>query len=188
MIKVKRNLTENNEIINYSNRGMILENEINETAKYLLENNICLIYKKATPIKIVKVENKKIVEAYFNEESTLDYAGVYKGKYLDFEAKETEIETSFPLKNIQEHQILHMENVLKHDGYAFLIVAFTTLDKYFLLDANKLIDFIKNNGRKSIPLSFFEENSIKIERKLNPPLDLIKALDTLIFNSSTKSF
>ena len=39
MIKVKRNLTENNEIINYSNRGMILENEINETAKYLLENN-----------------------------------------------------------------------------------------------------------------------------------------------------
>ena len=84
MIKVKRNLTENNEIINYSNRGMILENEINETAKYLLENNICLIYKKATPIKIVKVENKKIVEAYFNEESTLDYAGVYKGKKFIF--------------------------------------------------------------------------------------------------------
>ena len=60
MIKVKWNLTENNEIINYSNRGMILENEINETAKYLLENNICLIYKKATPIKIVKVENCQI--------------------------------------------------------------------------------------------------------------------------------
>ena len=63
---------------NYANRGMILENDINETNKYYLLNNIALIYKKPTPIKVVKVEYPKnmIKEAYFNEPSTLDYNGI----------------------------------------------------------------------------------------------------------------
>ena len=47
-----------NEILkNYYLAIDCIENEINETAKYLLENNICLIYKKATPIKIDKIES-----------------------------------------------------------------------------------------------------------------------------------
>ena len=38
---------------NYANRGMILENDLNETNKYYLQNNIAVIYKKPTPIKVV---------------------------------------------------------------------------------------------------------------------------------------
>ena len=50
----------------YANRGMTLENDINETNKYYDLNNIAIIYKKPTPIKVVSVEypKVKIKEAY----------------------------------------------------------------------------------------------------------------------------
>ena len=114
----------------YANRGMILEEDINETNKYYLAHNIALIYKKPTPIKVVRVEYPKniIREAYFNEPSTLDYNGVYNGKYIEFDAKETQSKTSFPLSNIHKHQLSHIKKVLYFGGIAFLIVRFSLLN------------------------------------------------------------
>src|SRR5690554_4974857 len=100
--------------INYSNRGMTLEEDINETNQYYLISNQAVIHKKPTPVQIVKVDYPRrsaavIREAYFKQPSTTDYNGVYNGKYVDFEAKETSNKTSFPLSNIHEHQIQHMK-------------------------------------------------------------------------------
>ena len=47
---------ENENIINYKNRGLDLEDDINNSNKYYLEKDIAIIYKKPTPIKVVKVE------------------------------------------------------------------------------------------------------------------------------------
>ena len=90
--------------INFANRGMSFEAAINETNNYYLSRDIAVIHKKPTPIQIVKVDypkrsRAKIVEAYFRQASTTDYSGVYKGRYIDFEAKETRQKTSMPLKN-----------------------------------------------------------------------------------------
>ena len=86
-------------VINYSNRGMNLEYLINNANKYYLENDIAVIHKKPTPIQLVDVDYKKneIKKAYFKDKSTLDYNGLYKGKYIDFDAKEAHTKTSFPL-------------------------------------------------------------------------------------------
>ena len=73
---------------------MTLESEINDSNKYYLEKDIAVIYKKPTPIKVVKQVNEKITDAYFEKPSTTDYSGLYKGKYIDFEAKETKNKTS----------------------------------------------------------------------------------------------
>ena len=51
--------------INYGNRGMDLENFINQTNEYYLEKDIAVIYKKPTPIQVVKYNYDKWT-AYIN--------------------------------------------------------------------------------------------------------------------------
>ena len=166
----------------FANRGMGLENDINETNKYYQTYEIALIYKKPTPIRITKTDYKtlRIKDGFFECPSTLDYNGVYKGYYIEFDAKETKSKTSFTINNIHNHQIEYIKKVLKHGGIVFLIVRFTLLDKNYILKGEQLIDFLTTNERKSIPLNYFEENCYKLEIKYAPRLDYIKIIDKLI--------
>jgi len=169
---------------NYANRGMTLEEDLNITNSYYSENNIAFIYKKPTPIKILKVDypsrQKAVVkEAVFIEPSTTDYNGLYKGFYIDFEAKETKSKTAFPLNNIHNHQLKHINNILKHNGIAFVIIRFTVLDQTFLLKGEDLIDFIENETRKSIPIDYFLEKAHLIPFGLMPRLDYLKVINNI---------
>ena len=161
---------------------MTLESDINMTNDYYKLHNIALVYKKPTPIKVVQVEypKVKIKEAYFNEPSTLDYTGIYLGKYLEFDAKETLNKTSFPLANIHKHQIEHIKKVLHFGGIAYLIIRFSSLDKTYLLKGEDLIKFMEQNSRKSIPYDYFQTHGFLIEMKYAPRLDYIKIIDKII--------
>jgi recombination protein U len=169
-------------VINYGNRGMDLESLINETNEYYLNNDIALIFKKPTPIGVAKVSynefGKQIEKAYFKEQSTLDYNGLYKGKYIEFDAKETQNKTSFPISNVHPHQIKHIRNVIKHQGISFLIIKMNSL--YYLLLGNDFIDFIDNNSRKSIPYEYLKNKSYEIKEKYNPSLDYLKIIDDIL--------
>ena len=175
----------NNNFVQYGKRGMTLENDINESNKYYLNNDIAIIYKKPTPIKVVTVDynkriNTKITEAYYEVPSTTDYNGIYKGKYIDFEAKETKSKTSFSLNNIHDHQIKHLERVLLHGGISFLIIRFTTIDNTFLIFTEDFINYINNNDRKSIPLSYIKDKGYLLKNGYNPIIDYIKIIDKYI--------
>lgn len=167
--------------ISHKNRGMKLENLINQTNEYYIENDIAIIYKKPTPILVCQVDYKKnkILEGYYKTPSTLDYNGIYKGKYLDFDAKETLNKTSFPLSNIHEHQLLHMKRVIEHGGISFLIIKMNNL--YYLLDGNIILNFIEKNARKSIPYEFIKENGKIIKEGITPALDYIKVINEIYF-------
>lgn len=170
--------------ISFSNRGKTLEDELNETNEYYVSNGIAVIHKKPVPIQIVNVKYPArsaavITEAYFRSPSTTDYNGVWEGKHIDFEAKETKNKTSFPLQNIHEHQVEHMKNVCKQQGIAFLIVKFSTLDRYFIVlyeNFAKKWQRMIDGGRKSITLSEMEEISIEIKPGYRPRLDYLHAL------------
>ena len=167
---------------NFANRGMVLENDINITNEYYREKGIALIYKKPTPIKITKVDyiKSKIVEAFFECPSTLDYNGLYKGKYIEFDAKETQSKTSFAISNIHKHQLEHIKKVYDLNGIVFLIIRFVLLNETYILMGNKLLDFLENNTRKSIPLSYIKEKGYFIEFKYIPRLDYLKILDKIM--------
>ena len=168
----------------FANRGMGLENDINETNKYYRDYDIALIYKKPTPIRITKTnyQNMRVVDGFFECPSTLDYNGIYKGYYVEFDAKETKSKTSFTINNIHEHQIDYIKKVIKHNGIVFLIVRFSLLNKDYILGGKELIDFINDNERKSIPLSYFEENCYELNIKNAPRLDYIKYVDQLVID------
>lgn len=168
--------------INYGNRGMNLENDLNDTNNYYLQNNIAVIHKKPTPITIVAVDYKSrtdaiIKEAYFKTPSTTDYNGVYKGKYIDFEAKETKNKKGFPLINIHTHQLKHLESVINAGGIAFLIIRFTSYNETYLISANKFLNYIDEQKKKNIPIKFFKENGYILKEKYKPRLDYLKIIE-----------
>ena len=172
-------------VINYANRGMNFEADINVTNKYYLDEDIAVIYKKPTPITINKVDypsrlNAVITEAHFKTPSTTDYNGIYKGTYIDFEAKETNL-PYFPLSNIHEHQIDHLKKIINHGGIGFILVNFNKLNKVFLLTGESLFNFINTNTRKSIPIEYFESVGYEIKIKFNPRIDYLSIVDKIYF-------
>lgn len=168
-------------IIDYKNRGMNLENDINASNQYYIEKESAFIYKKPTPIKLVKVDYKKgrINEAYFEMPSTTDYNGIYKGKYVDFEAKETINAKGFPLNNIHKHQINHIRNICNANGICFLIVRFNKYNKTYLLMGNDFLEYIDNNHKSIVPISFFEKQGYLIKDKFRPRIDYLEIIDEL---------
>ncbi|GEN49944.1 Holliday junction resolvase RecU [Alkalibacterium pelagium] len=175
----------------YSNRGMTLEEDLNQTNDYYLLRKIAVIHKKPIPIQVVNVDYPsrsaaKITEAYYKKASTTDYNGIYNGYYIDFEAKETRNKTSFPLKNFHDHQLSHMEACVDQGGICFIVVRFSTLDKVFILDFSVLKKWwdqqFEKNGKKSIPYSVFEKDGYELQYSLAPRLPYLSIVDKLIVN------
>jgi recombination protein U len=176
-----------------ANRGMNFEMMINKTNEFYLDNDIAIIHKKPIPIQIVNVDYlarsaAKITEAYYKLPSTTDYNGIYKGSYIDFEAKETKSKTSFPLKNIHEHQIKHLESVKKHGGISFIIVYFSSLERIFLLDSEIIVRYYNelHQKRKSIPLQDFIDNAFEIKEGYRKPVDYLQIIDEFYLKTPLK--
>lgn len=170
---------------NPTHRGMNLEEDLNITNQYYLAKEIAVIYKKPTPVQIVKVDYPKrsaarIVEAYYRTPSTTDYNGLYKGKYIDFEAKETK-KGFFPFANISLHQINHLDNIVKHQGIAFVIIAFTKVNEVYLIDAPYVIDAYRHAKRKSFLYEEIKEHGHLIQQGFNPRLNYLEIVDKLYF-------
>ena len=168
----------------YGNRGMFLENIINDSNTYYNSIDKCLIFKKPTPIKVLNVSyptNKShlIDKAVYSSISTLDYNGIYREKYIEFDAKECHSKTSFPLSNIKDHQLEHIKKVILQKGIAFIIVFIN--NEFYLLKGETIIDFIKNNDRKSIEYTYLKEHGYKINESYTPRLKYLDTVDEAYF-------
>lgn len=174
--------------INYKNRGMDLEYLITQANQYYEEQKKAFIYKKPTPIKVVKMSfknnAKRITDAFYESPSTLDFNGIYQGQYIEFDAKVTQNKTSFPIANVHEHQIRHMKNIYNEKGIVFLIIYMN--EEYFLFPAYAFLEFLKNETRKSIPYEYIKKNSFKINLTLHG-LDYLLAVDKLLEEKHEKN-
>lgn len=166
-----------------ANRGMSLEVDINLSNTFYNENKTALITKRPTPITVNKVDyarQARITDAFFARQSTTDYNGIYKGKYLDFEAKSTK-STSLPISNIQKHQFTHLKSVIEQQGLAFFVIRFEKYQAAYVVKALDIIGFCESNARSSIPYAYIIEKGIRINERFAPRLDYLEAVERLFF-------
>lgn len=190
--KITRTSSNISQHIDFANRGMSFESAINESNAYYLAHGLAVIHKKPTPVQIVKVDypkrsRAKIVEAYFRQASTTDYSGVFKGHYIDFEAKETRQKKSMPLKNFHAHQIEHMRQVVEQGGICFVLLHFSTLKETYLLPAIHLIHYYHSDqGKKSMPLTYIRKFGYFVEMNSFPSLPYLTVIEKKLLGG--KSF
>lgn len=171
-------------VVNAANRGMDFEHAVSLSCQYYDDNKRAIITKRPTPIKIISADYKlaKITEAYFEKQSNTDYNGVYRGRYIDFECKETLSKTSLSFNNIPLHQIKHLQKVLYHGGIAFFMIYFKTLDEVYIVDAKDIIELYTNGERKSITYENVKRIGTYVEQGFIPRLKFLDAVDKVYFN------
>ncbi|HKM30404.1 MAG TPA: Holliday junction resolvase RecU [Bacilli bacterium] len=169
---------------NIRTHGMLFENSLNLSNEYYLAHNIAIVHKKPTPVQVVKVDypsrsQARISEAYYKQASTTDYNGIYRGKYIDYEAKET-VNLSFSFKHIFEHQIIHLTKVQEHGGIAFVIIYFKKVNEIYIINISDFLTLMKN-GFKSITIEKAKELGKLVNQGYAPLINYLKAVDEMFF-------
>lgn len=188
-IKYPNPSIKNEKIQAVKTHGMLFENALNTTNEFYRIHNKAIIYKKPTPIQVVKVDyparsKARIIEAYYKTPSTTDYNGIYKGKYIDFEAKET-ISKSFSFTHIFPHQIEHLLNIKKHGGIAFVIIYYKKFNQVVIIDIDEFNqEYVEANcdgAKKSIEYERALEIGKAVKNGYTPPFDYLKVVDEMYF-------
>jgi recombination protein U len=126
------------------------------------KQGLAIVTKIPTPIKVLKIHLGKIVEAFFEKKSTVDYNGMVQGYGICFDAKETD-KDSLPLKNIHQHQVNYMNKYKKQQGYAFILCHFKSHNRFYLIPIEIINHYwvnAKKGGRKSIPIEALDKKYI----------------------------
>lgn len=160
--------------------GQAFEDLIDSTNLQYKNSEVALIHKRATPIKALKTQGNRVLSGVFEKKSTVDYDGIYRGKALYFEAKNTQSETSFPLANIEAHQLEHFETAEKHGALCFVLIRFEKKGTIFYVPFSfiqKCRKRAKEGGRKSIAYNEFLEHCPEVPVTLRANIDYLLFVD-----------
>ncbi|WP_373896362.1 Holliday junction resolvase RecU [Virgibacillus sp. CBA3643] len=158
-------------------RGKALENMIEHTNSVYRSKGLALVHKEPTPWNVNYNPKKRVNIAFPEKKGTVDFEGVSKGRSIAFDAKTTENKTSFPLKNIADHQINYLRDHQKQEGFSFIIVEFAKSQERFLLTFDQLHSWwveMFRGGRKSIPYQYFKENCKQIRSRNGVAVDYLE--------------
>ncbi len=169
----------------FANRGRSLEKMIEVSNQQYILKNKAMVQKIPTPVKVLNInsQNGRIKNGFYEKKSTVDYVGVYDGLAITYDAKETQVDTRFDLKNIKEHQYNYLSNWQENGGFSFLIIYFTNLSEAYLLPFKLLQEYWKKSkkgGRKSIPYNQLAKDKYKIYSDGYIILDYISTIDQII--------
>lgn len=110
--------------------------------------------------------------------SDVDFAGVAKGRFVTFDAKET-VDKNLALSRIQDHQLRTLLQKERCGGIAGLMILFSSLDRLFFVSASIVdratIEMLYKRGRKSLSLVDCEVKGKEIPIK-NNMVDWLKIL------------
>lgn len=142
--------------------------------KLINETNEC--YSRIRAAFIVETSAKVDIQAFGQHGTVMgkarkgpvDYLGSVKGLGIAFDAKSTKGK-SMPLKNIHRHQITFLRKWTESgQGVAFLLVEFSSLERYFVLPWKALEAiwgaYDDGDGPASCSLAYFEKHGHEIKR------------------------
>ncbi|SHJ65120.1 recombination protein U [Clostridium amylolyticum] len=163
-----------------ANKGKGFENEINVVNRHYKIIGKALVQKISTPWQVVRV-GKRIVSAFPEEKSTLDFRGTVKGGIsISFDCKESEDERGLPLAYIKSHQVEYMRYAIGVNEKTFILCLMKTIKKRFYIDGDTVITYWdrwqENKGRRGfnyIPLNEMKE----VEFDKDGYLDYLKVLE-----------
>ncbi|MEK5069787.1 Holliday junction resolvase RecU [Sporosarcina sp. FSL K6-1508] len=161
-----------------ANLGKRLERLLDMTHLQYKNKGVADIRKVPTPVQI-KSNNKGNITGYVTRGEWVDYVGVYNGRTIVFDAKETSVK-NLPLDNLQEHQYELLKSWHEKGAIAFLVVEFAKMHEEIYLLPFKILQEYWNareaGGRKSIPHSAFVERCDLIRSEGGVVLHYLKHL------------
>lgn len=135
-----------------ANKGKMFEEEVIRANRYYKNKGQALIQKISTPWNVVRV-GKRIVSAFPEGKSTLDFRGTIRGGIsISFDCKESEDERGLPLKHIEEHQIEYIRIALEMQETSFILCSMKQIRKIFLIPGERILEYwdlwIANKGKR----------------------------------------
>lgn len=169
--------------IKYGQRGMALEELIEFTNIVYKNKGLALVDKIPTDWSVhYDKKTRKVKTAYPKKKGLVDFIGISHSRSIAFDAKSTTSRTSFPLSNIEQHQIDYLLKHKDQGGISFFIVEFTKYVEHYYLPIDKANEWwinMKSGGRKSIPYDWFVFNCDLIKSGHGVPLDYLKLCGTV---------
>ncbi|PGY16310.1 Holliday junction resolvase RecU [Bacillus cereus] len=166
------------------NRGMHFEKLINLTNEMYQREGVALINKRPTPVKVIKSNGSQVINGFYEAKSTVDYDGVYKGRAIAFEAKSTEKDTRFDLKNIAQHQLDYLEKAEKMGAICFFLIEFSKDKSVFAVPLSIIQSYVRMShqpkGKKSIPRTDFDIYGYLVEQTERAPVDYLQYVDEAV--------
>ncbi|MGG1339722.1 Holliday junction resolvase RecU [Bacillus toyonensis] len=166
------------------NRGMAFEMLINLVNEMYQRGGVALINKRPTPVKVLKSKGGRVLNGFYESKSTVDYDGVYKGLAIAFEAKSTEKDTRFDLKNIAQHQLDYLEKAEKMGAICFFLIEFSKDKSVFAVPLSIIQSYVRMShqpkGKKSIPRSDFDIYGYLVEQTERAPVDYLQYIDETV--------
>ncbi len=166
-----------------ANRGMALENLITSANDVYNARGWAVVHKRPVPVHLVKTQGTRILSAFLEAKSTVDYEGVYRGRSLQFEAKATRETTRLPLDNFHQHQVDHMRACVDQGAIVFAVVEFTKDDERLFVPAKLILDawdLRAAGGRASIPREDLELQCYDIKSSRGVACDYLSVVDKLL--------
>jgi recombination protein U len=167
--------------VSHSNLGKELEDALNRThylyaiqkTAHILQNPKTWVYTNKAKYDyltstgagatVARTGDGKYLQA---KKSNVDFSGNVGAMHVAFDAKQTKGK-SFPLKNVERHQIEKLLLTEQTGAIAGLIVWMSDISRVFFIRAAMLndavIEMLYKQGRSSISLKQMEEEAIEIQ-------------------------
>lgn len=165
-------------------RGQAFEIALNYTNHIYKNQGRALINKRPTPVKVIKSKGTRVLSGFFEDKSTVDYDGTYRGKSIVFEAKSTK-EKRLPLSIVSDHQVTYLEAAEEQGAISFLIADLRATGDVFLIPNNmlqKYLNVAREGGRKSISIDDLNVYAFLVKSEKGVPCDYLSVVDRLIVN------